>query len=393
MLTSAQRDIIKATIPLLETGGETLTAHMYQRMFARHPEVKALFNQTHQAGGNQPRALALAVLAYARNIDRLEALGPLVGQIVAKHVSLNILPEHYPIVGENLLAAIREVLGEEIATDAVIEAWGAAYWQLANLLIDIEEKAYSAFEDEAGGWRGARAFRVTRKVRESGEITSFYLQPADGGPVAAFKPGQYIGVRLIIDGQEVRRNYSLSALANGREYRISVKRQPEGIASNFLHDQVKEGDTVDLFPPAGDFTLENSDKPLVLITAGVGITPAVTMLEAAKDTGRPIHFIHCARNADVHAFDSWVKERCAESTNIRYHVCYSTPQAGDRCDAEGFLDKERLATWLPEDRDVDAYFLGPKPFMASMKRSLRELGVPEAQARYEFFGPADTLDV
>jgi nitric oxide dioxygenase len=390
MLTPAQRDIIKATVPLLETGGEALTTHMYKRMFARHPQVKALFNQTHQAGGNQPRALAMAVLAYARNIDRMEALGPLVGQIVAKHVSLNILPEHYPIVGENLLAAIREVLGEEIATDAVIDAWAAAYQQLAEVLMSIEEKAYSDFEHVPGGWRGARAFRVDRKVRESQEITSFYLKPADGGAVAPFKPGQYIGIRLMIDGQEVRRNYSLSALGNGREYRISVKRQ--GVASTFLHDRVQEGDQVELFPPSGDFTLTHSTKPLVLITAGVGITPALTMLEAAQDSDRPIHFIHCARDARVHAFDSWVKERCAQKPNLHYHVCYSAPQPGDVSDAQGLLEREQLARWLPEDRDVDAYFLGPKPFMASMKRSLQELGVPESQARYEFFGPAEALN-
>ncbi|GGJ95890.1 NO-inducible flavohemoprotein [Pseudomonas matsuisoli] len=392
MLTAAQRDIIKATIPLLETGGEALTTHMYQRMFARHPEVKALFNQTHQGRGNQPRALAMAVLAYARNIDRLEQLGPLVGQIVAKHVSLNILPRHYPIVGENLLAAIREVLGEEIATDAVIDAWAVAYGQLADLLMGIEEKTYADFESSTGGWRGARPFKVARKVRESAAITSFYLQPADGGPVAGFKPGQYIGVRLLIDGQEVRRNYSLSALSNGHEYRISVKREPNGVASSFLHERVAEGDVVELFPPAGDFTLADSNKPLVLISAGVGITPALTMLEAAQDSGRPIHFIHCARNADVHAFDSWLKARCAEVPQLRYRVCYSDPAADDVCDAQGLLDQTRLAEWLPEDRDVDAYFLGPKPFMAMMKRSLRELGVPDAQARYEFFGPAEALD-
>ena len=122
MLTNAQRDLIKATVPLLESGGEALTTHFYRMMLSEYPEVRPLFNQAHQASGDQPRALANGVLMYARHIDRLEALGPLVRQVVNKHVALQILPEHYPIVGSCLLRAIREVLGVEIATDAVIDA-------------------------------------------------------------------------------------------------------------------------------------------------------------------------------------------------------------------------------------------------------------------------------
>ena len=139
MLSPEHRAVIKATVPLLESGGEALTTHFYRIMLSEHPEVRPLFNQAHQASGDQPRALANGVLMYAKNIDRLEALGPLVGQIVQKHVSLQVLPEHYPIVGGCLLRAIREVLGAEIATDAVIEAWAAAYGQLADLLIGAEE--------------------------------------------------------------------------------------------------------------------------------------------------------------------------------------------------------------------------------------------------------------
>ena len=158
MLTHTQRDLIKATVPLLESGGEALTTHFYRMMLSDHPEVRPLFNQAHQASGDQPRALANGVLMYARHIDRLEALGPLVGQIVSKHVSLQILPEHYPIVGGCLLRAIREVLGAEIATDAVIEAWAVAYQQLADIFIGAEEQLYTENAAAPGGWRGARSF-------------------------------------------------------------------------------------------------------------------------------------------------------------------------------------------------------------------------------------------
>jgi nitric oxide dioxygenase len=173
MLSAEHRAIVKATVPLLESGGETLIRHFYDLLITEHPEVRPYFNQAHQASGAQQRALANGMLMYARHIDQLEQLGGLVSQIINKHVALNILPEHYPLVGGCLLRSIREVLGPEIATDAVIDAWAAAYGQLADLLMGLEEKLYTEKEQLPGGWRGTRLFRVARKVRESDEITSF----------------------------------------------------------------------------------------------------------------------------------------------------------------------------------------------------------------------------
>ncbi len=392
MLTDAQRAIVKSTVPLLETGGETLTQHFYRIMLGEYPEVRPLFNQAHQASGDQPRALANSVLMYAKHIDRLEALGNLPAQIVHKHVSLQVKPEHYPIVGACLLRAIREVLGAEIATDAVIDAWGAAYQQLADILIGAEEQTYAAIEAAPGGWRGERAFRVTRKQAESSVITSFYLSPVDGGPVIAHQPGQYIGLRLVLDGQEQRRNYSLSSAANGSELRISVKREPGGRVSEHLHDQVAVGDVLQLFPPAGNFVLRDSDKPLVLISGGVGITPTLAMLEAALGTERPVHFIHCARDRASHAFREMVDGLAARHPQLQRFYCYDQADAADQVDAVGLLDLQRLADWLPASRDLDAYFLGPKPFMALVKRQLEALGVPPAQTHFEFFGPAAALN-
>jgi nitric oxide dioxygenase len=394
VLTDSQRAIVKSTVPLLETGGEALTTHFYRIMLSEYPEVRPLFNQAHQASGDQPRALANSVLMYAKHIDRLEALGNLPAQIINKHVSLQVMPEHYPIVGACLLRAIREVLGAEIATDEVIAAWGAAYQQLADLLIGAEEQAYRAIVEQTGGWRGARAFRVTRKIAESSEITSFYLSPVDGGPVVAHQPGQYIGLRLILDGQEQRRNYSLSDVANGKDLRISVKREADGRVSSHLHDAVQVGDSLDLFPPAGAFTLAPSEKPLVLISGGVGITPTLAMLSEALQSGRPVHFIHCARNRAVHAFRDAIDALAARHPQLQRFYCYDQADEGtdDGAHAVGLLDQDRLAQWLPTSRDVDAYFLGPKPFMALVKRSLQALGVPEAQTRYEFFGPAAALN-
>ena len=393
MLSVHDITLIKATIPLLETGGEALTTHFYRILLEDYPEIRPLFNKTHQASGDQARALANGILMYARHIDRLEQLGGLVSTIVNKHVSLQILPEHYGPVGAALLRSIREVLGPDVATDDIIAAWGAAYGQLADILIGTEEKIYSAKEAATGGWRGGRRFRIDRKEQESTEITSFYFSPVDGGVIADFEPGQYIGLRLMIAGLEVRRNYSLSAHADGQHYRISVKREPNGQVSNFLHDHMHEGDTLELFPPAGDFTLQANDKPLVLISAGVGITPMISILTAALKTDRPIHFIHCARRSDVHAFRDWVDALAEEHPQLQRFYCYDAHHsATGKPDATGLLSRNTLAAWMPESRDVDAYFLGPKPFMANIKRYLKDLQVPETQIRYEFFGPASALD-
>jgi nitric oxide dioxygenase len=393
MLSNEHREIVKATIPLLESGGEALITHFYKSMLDEHPEVRPLFNQTNQASGAQPRALANAVLMYARHIDRLGELGGLVEQIVSKHVALQILPEHYPIVGRCLLRAIREVLGAEIATDAVLAAWGAAYQQLADILIGIEEARYAERAQAPGGWRGGRLFRVARKIAESDEITSFHLRPADGGALLAFEPGQYIGLRVVVDGEALQRNYSLSAAPQGDEYRISVKREAGGTVSNYLHDRLQENDTLELFPPSGHFTLAASDKPLVLISGGVGITPTLAMLQAALKTQRPVHFIHAARHGGVHAFRAWVDEMAERHPQLKRYYCYAERRDEDpAADAIGLIDKQQLEQWLPASRDIDAYFLGPLPFMKAIKRYLTELGVPQAQSRYEFFGPAAALD-
>ncbi|WP_347901921.1 NO-inducible flavohemoprotein [Pseudomonas purpurea] len=393
MLSAQDRAIVKSTVPLLESGGEGLITHFYRMMLSEYPQVRVLFNQAHQASGDQPRALANGVLMYARHIDQLDQLGDLVAKIINKHVALQILPEHYPIVGHCLLRAIGEVLGEEIATPQVIAAWGAAYNQLADILIGAETAIYDEKAAAVGGWRGAREFKLAARVEESSEITSFYFEPADHGPILAAEPGQYIGLQLFVDGEEIRRNYSLSSLGDNGQYRISVKRENGGRASNYLHDQFQVGASIMLFPPSGEFTLTASDKPLVLISGGVGITPTLAMLEAALATERPVHFIHCARNGGVHAFRDWVDGLAARHPQLKRFYCYAEDDGiSPAAHKVGMLSQEQLADWLPQERDLDAYFLGPKGFMAAIKRHLKALGVPEKQSRYEFFGPASALE-
>jgi nitric oxide dioxygenase len=390
MLSATSKQIIATTLPAVGAHVNRITEVFYPLMFKRYPEVKAFFNQAHQAEGTQPRALANAVVAYASNLDRLEVLGDAVTLIVQKHASLNIQPEHYPIVGECLLAAIKEVLGDA-ATDEVLGAWAEAYFQLADILISAEENVYSAHEKMAGGWRGEREFIVTKKVPESAVITSFYLEPSDGGAIADFQPGQYIGLSINIKGEAVRRNYSLSEAPGQKYYRISVKREPGGVVSGYLHDQVTTGSVVKLTMPCGDFVLNSEQRPLVLLSGGVGITPTIAMLKPALDSGRQVHFLHGALNSENQAFADLLTELNQSYSNLHSFVCYSNPLPQDKDTAQGFFDRERLASLVPDFQNCDVYFLGPKAFMRSCYRALNELKIPQEQIRYEFFGPLEDL--
>ena len=170
MLSEKTIQIVKSTAPILEEHGETLTRHFYKRMFSHNPEVLPFFNPANQVEGSQQKALAGAICAYAGNIDNLDVLGGAVELIAQKHASLQVKPEHYPIVGQNLLESIKEVLGEG-ATDEVIEAWAEAYGFLADILIGREAQIYAGHEAVPDGWGGFKNFRVVRKEKESTNIT------------------------------------------------------------------------------------------------------------------------------------------------------------------------------------------------------------------------------
>jgi nitric oxide dioxygenase len=281
----------------------------------------------------------------------------------------------------------------DAATDEVINAWGEAYWQLANLLIDAEEAVYKATEEKAGGWRGERAFKVVKKVEESQVITSFYLEPLDGKGVPAFEPGQYLGLVMNIDGETTRRNYSLSDAPGTGYLRISVKREDDGLVSNYLHNKVNEGDQLMVIPPAGDFVLKDNDKPLVLVTGGVGITPAISMLNAAANSGRRIEFVHAAINSHTHAFREHVNQLCEAHNNVNARYIYSEPTADCQGAETGYVSKAMLEQALAGNTDVELYFLGPKPFMQVVNQMVADLGVPAGNVHYEFFGPLEDLQV
>ncbi|AWN37229.1 NO-inducible flavohemoprotein [Methylobacterium radiodurans] len=397
-LNPATVALIKATVPALEAHGLAITRRMYERLF-ENPEIRDLFNQSHHGEtGSQPKALAQAVLAYARHIDDLGALGGAVERIAQKHVALNILPEHYPHVADALLAAIRDVLGEA-ATPEICAAWGEAYWFLAEILIGREAALYRAHAAAPGGWTGWRAFRVESLRDESEAVRSFWLVPADGGSVMPHRPGQYLGFRVALSGGPVlKRNYSISCAPNARAYRISVKREsrpglPEGLVSNWLHDHAGPGTVLEVAAPAGEFVLEG-EGPVVLASGGVGLTPLLSMAEtlAAGNPDRPVLWAHGTQSRGSHAFAAEMRVLAERTPGLTLATFYEDLAV----DAPLGPDAHRgriTAGWLVEAAPAGAtfYLCGPKPFLATLTHGLAARGVPAERIRYEFFGPADEL--
>lgn len=392
-------EIVKSTVPVLEEHGQAITSEFYKLLFTNHPELKNIFNQTNQKRGRQPQALANAVYAAAANIDQLENILPVVIQVGHKHRSLNIQPEHYPIVGENLLKAMKAILGDA-ATDEILEAWAKAYQVIADVFIDVEKGMYQETAEQKGGWTGYRDFTVYKKEKESDVITSFYLKPMDGGALPSFEAGQYLTVKVKVPGipYTCQRQYSLSCKPNEEYFRISVKKEPAisenpaGVVSNFLHDHIEEGRTIAVSAPAGDFVLDNERKPLVLISGGVGLTPLTSMLETVVETQpeREVYFIHAAQNEKVHGLKSAVQSIADQHDNVNTFTVYENPFDPALCDKTGYIDLDWLRSIIPT-KDASFYFCGPEPFMKAIYQALQKWGVNEGHLNFEFFGPKGDL--
>ncbi|PJG59125.1 NO-inducible flavohemoprotein [Aeromonas cavernicola] len=397
MLDQTTIAVIKSTIPLLESAGPALTQHFYQRMFSHNPELKDIFNLAHQRSGGQPLALFNAVAAYAKNIDNLGALTGAVERIAHKHTGFLIQPEQYHIVGSHLLATLKE-LGGSAVTDEVLEAWAKAYGVLATIFIGRESEIYQEKARQAGGWQGTRLFTIQEKRAESELITSFVLTPSDGQPVLAYQPGQYLSIKLThptLEYQEIRQ-YSLSDAPNGRDYRISVKRETQGQVSNLLHDHVQVGDHIAVMPPTGDFYLQTDrHTPVVLISAGVGLTPMLSMLNQrlAEPSDADLTWLHACEHGALHAFKEDIAAKCRQHPRLVSRVWYRVPAAGDQQGQDYDFSGTMTLAAVSERIDPKAhyYFCGPLGFMQGIKQQLLQAGIPTEQLHYEVFGPHQDL--
>lgn len=392
MLNAQTIATVKATLPLLAETGPKLTAHFYDRMFAHNPELKEIFNMSNQRNGDQREALFNAIAAYASNIENLAVLLPAVEKIAQKHTSFQIKPEQYAIVGGHLLATLDEMFspGQE-----VLDAWGEAYGVLANVFIKREGEIYQQNAVKTGGWEGTRAFRILSKAPQNELITAFEFAPADGGEVADYQPGQYLGVWLKPEGfayQEIRQ-YSLTRQPDGKSYRIAVKRENGGLVSEWLHDEARVGDTVHLAAPAGDFFMSvDAATPVTLISAGVGQTPMLAMLDTLAGRAHPaqVNWFHAAENGTVHAFADEVNTLGAKLPRFTSHVWYNAPQDNDVFDSAGLMDLHALEGQF-SDPAMQFYLCGPVGFMQFVAKQLVALGFSAENIHYECFGPHKVL--
>lgn len=405
MLDVKTIDIVKSTAPVLQEHSQEIGERFYELLFSRVPDLYNMFNQSNQKRGIQQGALAYGVYLAGANIDNLEAIQNMVERVTEKHRALGVQPDQYPIVGEALLDAVKDVLGD-VATDEVMEAWKSAYDVIADAFIDIERKLYQQTAQQPGGWIGNRSFYIDKKVKESKFITSFYLKPEDGKAIPSYKAGQYLTIQADIEGETYahRRHYSLSDSPNESYYRISVKREdplvkgaPAGIVSNYLHNEVSEGDTLPIAAPAGDFTVTTGEEPIVLISGGVGITPLMSMLNTlvASHSKREVTFIHANANSDIHPMKEHVEKLTEEHANLTSLVCYTNPSEQDRLEnnfsKQGYIDLIWMQSVL-DNPEKDFYFCGPLPFLEAINNSLKEWGVPEERRTFERFSPITTIE-
>ena len=309
LLSDQSLRVVQATASVVAANADEITAHFYPRMFAAHPELLRVFNQGNQATGEQSKALAGSVVAYAVQLIDPEApsFDHVMRRIAYKHVSLGIRPEQYTIVGENLIASVAEVLGDAV-TPEVAAAWSEVYWLFALQLVAEEARLYQQANVDPS--QPTRPYRVVRRIEETADVISLVLEPADDGALPAIAPGQYVSVFVDLpDGDRQPRQYTVSSTAVRTRLQITVRRvrgangAPDGRVSSHLHDHVKLGDVLDVSAPAGDFVLTPTDSPLLLASAGAGITTVLPIVEqiARTQPQRTVIVAHADRRAQDHA--------------------------------------------------------------------------------------------
>ncbi|WP_129843592.1 globin domain-containing protein [Streptomyces sp. RFCAC02] len=392
MLSDESAAVIRASLPAVGGALDAITARFYDTMFDEHPALlDGLFNRANQANGEQRKALAGSIAAFAQALVADPDARPdaLLSRIAHKHAALGVTEDQYTVVHKYLFRAIGDVLGDAV-TPEVAAAWDEVYWLMAGALIAREACLYrDAGVDPRSPWR---QWTVAERREETADVVSFLLRPADGGPLPAAKAGQYVSVRALLpDGTHQLRQYSLSNAPGGALRRITVKRvagladAPEGEVSNHLHRTVRAGDELTLSAPFGDVVLDASDAPLLLVSAGIGCTPMAGILEhlAASGSGRTVVVLHADGSPADHALRADTLRLAGELPDARTEFWYERDGGSGPGVHAGRMDLTGLA--LPAGADV--YLCGSLPFMRAVRTQLLAAGVPARRIRYEVFGP------
>ena len=387
MLSEQSLPVVRATLPAVGGALDRITERFYGRLFAAHPELlRDLFNRGNQAGGEQRKALAGSIAAFAVALLEKPDERPdvMLSRIANKHASLGVTSAQYKTVHEHLFAAIVEVLGEAV-TPEVARAWDEVYWLMANALIAVEARLYQ----EAGVPEGQvwQSMEIGERREETADTASFVLRHADGTPTATFRPGQYVSVRVTLpDGARQIRQYSLSAAPGHPQWRITVKRvdgDPAGEVSSWLHAHARAGVAMEVSAPFGDLVLPEGDGPLLLASAGIGSTPMLAMLDHLAATGstRPVVVVHADRGPASHAHAHELRRLVVALPHGTQHLRHEEP--ADSGARTGRAD----VTALDLPTGVTAYLCGPLPFLRAVRGDLIGRGTAAADIHYEVFGP------
>ena len=294
----------------------------------------------------------------------------------------------------------RQPIRRALRIPALSPGWQASFRELATQPDDGAPGGNAGLTAASPppAWPGFRDLAVTALEPESESVLSVLLADPGASPLPAALPGQFVTVRLHLPGrpQPVLRSYSLSGPPGAASYRISVKREPHGIASQFVHTGLHKGDRVETAAPRGTFTLKPGSAPVLLISAGVGATPVLAMLHALADgeAGRPVWWLHGARNRAEEPFAAEARELLARLPGSRLDVCYSRPGPGD-VEGRDYQQAGRLTAGalsaLSLPADADAYLCGPAGFMADASAALIAAGLPTSRVHTEIFGAAPSL--
>ena len=393
MLSDRSRPVIEATLPVVADNIEEIATRFYVHLFGEHPELlDGTFNRGNQAEKTQQMALAGSVAVFASSLVKVPEQLPehLLSRIAHKHASLGITPAQYDVVHDNLFWAIVDVLGDAV-TPEVAAAWDEVYWLMAFALINQERGLYSA--------RGVRPetvwreWEVTEKIRETEDVVTFRMRRVDDRLVKTSLPGQYVTVQVPMpDGVRQPRQYSLTRADDGEHRQFSVKRvqdggKPDGEVSNLLFDGVDVGDRLTMSLPFGDVVLDDSGRPVVFASAGIGVTPMAGMISHLATAGShlPITFLHADADEASFALRNQVLEDLRALPGATAHVWYEDG-------AQSSLPLEVHAGMMNLDDvklpdDALYYLCGPVPFMRAVRSALIERDVPARDIQYEVFGP------
>src|SRR5271155_2329030 len=312
--------------------------------------------------------------------------------------------EHMTVAEINALLYLpphpRDRLELALRIEALAQGWRGSFEALLQSQQNAAETGNAGLAPAAASHPSSPGFQslvVTSIDRESADVLSFAMQSADGRELPMALPGQYVVVRLqpVAGGPTLFRSYSLSGPLSSERYRISVKIEPDGAAGNYLRGHLRVGDRLDVSSPRGDFVLQHGERPIVLLSAGIGATPVLAMLQALAAAGstRQVMWLHTARDGQHHPFVGEVRGLMRALTNGRSYICYTKPDANDKT-GEDFNSTGRFSRSVFDElglpRDADAYLCGPTQFMADMKESLTALGVAPESIHIEIFNGGES---